>query len=358
MFFWQALVENGARSQLTQKGENGAATAPAKEKGDKRDGNAIARALEGSESSGIATAAKAQSGSDATSAKPHSDNSGAVPDNTGANVSAPGTKNAQLKSPACPEEDPAFQSVVNQVKGVAKQEKQHDSAQAESKEAQDAAQPPGNEVESKAQDRQVGEMNQQQPGTFNAAAFKAALMQKIAAVIPNNEQDAKKFKQSNQLDWVKQDMSSEVSQEQEQAAGPIEEKAKEAPNTSGIEPKPVSPLQSPETGAAPTNIGAQQATPKPKPESEVSAPLKANSQELDQQMAEAHITEGQLEKSNEPQFQETLGAKKEAQANAVEAPQAYRQTEQTTLNKAQAEAQTTSQTQLQLMHGGRESTLR
>lgn len=348
---------SGAAPTLTQKRENVAATAPAKEKGDKRDGNAIARAQEGSESSGIAKAAKAQSGSNATSAKLHSDNSGAVPDNTGANVSAPGTKNAQLKSPASPQEDPAFQSVVNQAKGVAKQEKQHDSAQAESKEAQDAAQPPGNEVESKAQDRQVGEMNQQQPGAFNATAFKAALMQKIAAVIPNNEQDAKKFKESNQLDSVKQDMSSQVTQEQEQAAGPIEEKAKEAPNTSGIEPKQVTPLQPPNAGAAPTDIGAQQATPKPKPESEVSAPLKANSQELDQQMTEAHITEEQLEKSNESQFQETLGAKKEAQANAVEVPQAYRQSEQTTLTKAQAEAQTTSQTQLQGMHGGRQQML-
>jgi hypothetical protein len=261
------------------------------------------------------------------------------------------------KSLASLQDDPAFQAVVNKAKGVAQDKKKHDPAQAESKEAQDAAQPPANEVESKAQDKQVGEMNQQQPGEFNAEAFKAALMEKIAAVIPNNEEDAKKFKDSNQIDSVKQDMSSQVTQEQEQAAGPIEEKTQEAPNTSGIEPKPVNPLQPPEAGSQQTDIGAEKAAPKPKPESEVSQPLKANSLELDQQMAEAHLTEEQLEKSNEPQFQEALGAKKEAQANAVEAPQAYRQTEQTTLNKAQAEAQTTSQTQLEGMHGQREQLL-
>jgi hypothetical protein len=116
-------------------------------------------------------------------------------------------------------------------------------------------------------------------------------------------------------------------------------------------------LQPPEAGSPQTDIGAEKAAPKPKPETEVSQPLKANSQELDQQMAEAHLTEEQLKKSNEPQFQEALGAKKEAQANAVEAPQAYRQEEKATLNKAQTEAQATSQTQLQGMHGEREQLL-
>jgi hypothetical protein len=261
------------------------------------------------------------------------------------------------KSLASLQDDPAFQAVVNKAKGVAQDKKKHDPAKAESKEAQDAAEPPANEVESKAQDKQVGEMNQQQPGEFNAEAFKAALMEKIAAVIPNNEEDAKKFKDSNQIDSVKQDMSSQVTQEQEQAAGPIEEKTKEAPNTSGIEPKPVTPLQPPEAGSPQTDIGAEKAAPKPKPESEVSEPLKANSQEIDQQMADAHLTEEQLKKSNEPQFQEALGAKKAAQANAVEAPKAYRQDEKATLNKAQTEAQATSQMQLQGMHGEREQLL-
>jgi len=283
---------------------------------------------------------------------------GKAPATQGGNQQAAGTGGASAtpggggaKSPSSPEEDPAFKGVVNKAKGVADKEKQHDPAEAESKEAQDAAEPPGNEVESKAQDKQVGEMNQQQPGTFNAKAFKAKLMEKIGAIIPDNEEDAKKFKESNQLDAVKQDVSSQVTDEEKKAAGPIEEKTKAAPDTSGVEPKPVTPMQPPEAGAAPTDINAEKAAPKPKPDAEVSAPFEANSQELDDELAKAKVPEETLEKSNEPQFVEALSAKKEAQTHAKEAPQTYSRDEKATINKAEAEAQTTSQTQLQGMHG-------
>ncbi|MEQ9548987.1 MAG: DUF4157 domain-containing protein [Coleofasciculus sp. G3-WIS-01] len=260
-------------------------------------------------------------------------------------------------SPRSPEEDPAFKGVVNKAKGVADKEKQHDPAEAESKEAQDSAEPPGNEVESKAQDKQVGEMNQQQPGAFNAQAFKAKLMEKIGAIIPDNEEDAKKFKESNQLDSVKQDVSSQVTDEEKKAAGPIEEKTKAAPDTSGVEPKPVTPMQPPEAGAAPTDINGEKAAPKPKPDAEVSASFEANSQELDDELGKAKVPEETLEKSNEPQFVEALSAKTEAQTHAKEAPQTYSRDEKATINKAGAEAQTTSQTQLQGMHGERSQLL-
>jgi ABC-type cobalt transport system substrate-binding protein len=261
------------------------------------------------------------------------------------------------KSPASPQDDPAFQAVVNKAKGVAQDKKKHDPAQAESKEAQDASEPPANEVESKAQDKQVQEMNQQQPGEFNAEAFKTAVMEKVDQASPKTLEDADKFKDSNLLDSVGGSLSSQAKEAADQAAGPVEEKTKEAPDTSGIKPKEVKPLEKPEAGAKPSDIGAAKATPKPKPEAEVSAPMKAESQKLDQQMAEANVTEEQLANSNEPQFVKAVGAKKEAQAKAVEAPQTYRQQEQATLNQAQTEAQTTSQTELEGMQGQREQLL-
>ncbi|MEQ8540644.1 MAG: DUF4157 domain-containing protein [Coleofasciculus sp. D1-CHI-01] len=289
---------------------------------------------------------------------------GKAPATQGGNQQAAGAGGASAtpggggaKSPSSPEEDPAFKGVVNKAKEVADKEKQHDPAEAESKEAQDAAEPPANEVESKAQEKQVGEMNQQQPGTFNAKAFKAKLMEKIGAIIPDNEEDAKKFKESNQLDSVKQDVSSQVTDEEKKAAGPIEQKTKAAPDTSGVEPKPVTPMQPPEAGAAPTDINAEKAAPKPKPDAEVSAPFEANSQELDDELAKAKVPEETLEKSNEPQFVDALSAKKEAQTHAKEAPQTYSRDEKATINKAEAEAQTTSQTQLQGMHGERSQLL-
>ena len=258
-------------------------------------------------------------------------------------------------STTSPENDPGFKAVANRTKSVAQQQKQHQPAGAKSAEAQAAAVPPGNEVESQAQDKQVQEMNQQQPGQFNAATFKAALMEKIAAVTPQTLEEADNFKNNNKIDSVKGELSSKVTEEKKQASGPIEEKAKEQPDTSGIAPKPVTPLTPEKAGSPPSDIGAEKAAPKPKPASEVS--LQEGSQSLDQQMSEANVTEEQLAASNEPQFQGALKAKKDAQTNAVTAPQEYRQQEQGILKQAQAEAQTTAQTQLQGMHGDREQLL-
>jgi len=258
-------------------------------------------------------------------------------------------------SPASAQNDPGFKAVVKSTKSVAAQEKNHPPAGKKSAEAQAAAVSPANEVESKAQNKQVQEMNQQQPGQFNAGAFKAALMEKISAATPQTLEEADNFKDQNKLDSVKGDLSSQVSQEKKQAANPIEEKTKEQPDTSGIGPKSVTALPPKQAGKAPSDIGADQAAPKPKSKSEVS--LQAGSKSIDKQMADANITDRQLASSNEPQFQTALESKKTAQTHANTAPNAYRQQEQGIVTQAQAQAQATAQTQLQGMHGQREQLL-
>ncbi|MBD1867174.1 DUF4157 domain-containing protein [Cyanobacteria bacterium FACHB-471] len=251
------------------------------------------------------------------------------------------------QAPRSPQADPGFQAVVKRTETVAKEQKKHPPAKAKATEAQAAAVPPSNEKQSKAQDRQVQEMNQQQPGQFNTAAFKAALMEKINAATPKNLDEADKFKDGNKLGAVKSDLSSQVGNEKKQAAGPIEEKTKEAPKTGGIPEKPVTPLPPPTPAKPPGDIGASQATPKPKDASEVS--MQEGSRSLDRQMTDAKVTDEQLEKSNEPEFKAALGSKKEAQANAATAPAEYRQQEQATLAQAQTQAQASAQAPLQGM---------
>jgi hypothetical protein len=261
---------------------------------------------------------------------------------------APGS--VQRKSaPKSPHSDPGFQAVEKRTKDVAKQQEAHPPAKVKATEAQAAAVSPPNEKESKAQDRQVQEMSQQQAGKFDAAKFKAALMQKISAAAPSTLEEADKFKDGKQLEGVKRDASSQVGDEKKQAAAAIEGKAKEAPKTAGIPDKPVTPLPPSSPGAAPGDIGAAQAVPKPKDAAEVS--MAEGSQSLDQQMASASVTEEQIGKSNEPEFKGALGAKKEAQADAATAPGEYRQKEQTTIAQAQTQAQATAQVQLQGMQG-------
>ncbi|MDJ0734411.1 MAG: DUF4157 domain-containing protein [Nostocaceae cyanobacterium] len=259
----------------------------------------------------------------------------------------------QETAPISPESDPDFQAVVAKTKGVAKQEKKHATADTKAKEAQDAAESPANEIESKAQANQVGEMEQAPTPGFNAAAFKAKLMEQITQAAPKTLEEADEFKNNNKLGSVKNQMQDTVKQEQTASQTPLEEKAQAAPDTSVIEPKSVTPLPANEAGAEPANIGAEKAVPKAKGQGEVEAPLQESSQKLDQQMAEADVSEEQLAKSNEPQFQTALDAKTEAQTNANQAPQEYRQFEQNQLNQAQGEATATAGEKLQGMHGDR-----
>ncbi|MGC9506092.1 eCIS core domain-containing protein [Baaleninema sp.] len=253
-------------------------------------------------------------------------------------------------APASADADPAFQAVVADSEAAATQQKQHPRADSEAQAAQDAAESPANEVESQGQDRQVTELEQQPPGTFDGEQFKAALMQRIEAVVPQTEEEAEGFKDNNQLDSVRQSVSSQVTEEQEQAAAPIEDKAADPPDTSGLEPRTAEPLE-PSESQPPSHIAAEGAAPKPRSEAEVSAPLQANSASLDEQMEAAEVTETQLEQSNEPQFVSALAAKQEAQTDAQTAPGMYRQGEQGAIAQSQGQAVSLVKTGLQEMHG-------
>ncbi|MFL7795190.1 MAG: DUF4157 domain-containing protein, partial [Anaerolineae bacterium] len=261
------------------------------------------------------------------------------------------------KAPASPTEDPAYESMAQAAQTVAEQEQVHEPAEAEAAEAQDAAVSPVSEVESKAQANQVGEMEQAETPGFDAAAFKAQLMQRIADLAPKTSEEADEFKESGKMDSVKGEMQGQVDQEREDSQGPLEEKASAEPDTSSVEARTSTPLTPTEAGQTPGDVGAQGATPKPKGQSEVEAPLQESSQAIDQEMADAGITEEQLEKSNEPQFQAALDAKRDAQAQVAESPQQYRQEEQGQIASAETEAAATAQEALEGIHGERTDAL-
>lgn len=261
------------------------------------------------------------------------------------------------KSPETPAEDPAYQSVENVTEQVKEAEKVHGPAQGEADEAQAAAESPASEIEGQAQAGQVGEMEQAETPAFDAAGFKAQLMERIEALMPQTAEDADSFKEDGDMNGLKGEMQGQVAKEKETSQGPLEQKSQEAPDTSSVEPKPVTPLEPGEPGAVPENIGAEQAVPKPKGQGEIETPLQESGQALDQQMADAEITEEQLENSNEPEFQGALEAKNEAKTTVAEAPGTYRQAEQAQLGQAEAEAAAVAQEQLQSMHGTRSGTL-
>ena len=169
----------------------------------------------------------------------------------------------------------------------------------------------------------------------------------MAETTPKTLKEADEFKQNNKIGAIKQSIAGEVKEEKEKAEGPIEEKAEKAPDKSGIPAKDVAALDKTDAGPKPNDIGATEAAPKARTNAEVATPLQEESATLDKQMSEAKVTEEQLENSNEPEFKSALQSKKDAQQNAIEAPQDYRQGETAALAQAQNNAQATSEIKAQ-----------
>jgi Domain of unknown function (DUF4157) len=255
------------------------------------------------------------------------------------------------KAPASAAQDPAFMSAIGKVKATAKQQKHHPTAKSKADEAQAAVKPPTNDVSSKAAGKQVEQMDRQQPKAFDRKAFKSALLAKIAASAPKTLEEADNFKKSGKVGALKGELTGQVGTSKQQSQGAIADKIKGAPDASGIESKAVSSLPPNSAGAAPPGIDGAQAAPKPKTAAEIS--LQAGSQSLEKNMADADVTESQLKKSNEPDFQTAVDEKQQAQKDAIEAPQAYQQGEHAVLAQAQSQAATTAKTQLTGMHGVR-----
>ncbi|MBE9141338.1 DUF4157 domain-containing protein [Nodosilinea sp. LEGE 07088] len=252
-----------------------------------------------------------------------------------------------------PEQDPGFVAVKAKAKTTAEEKKQHKPASTESHDAQGAAESPPEEVESIAQDQHIGEMQQEEPGSFDAEAFKQDVLEKVGGLIPDTEEAAEDFPDNNELNTVRDDLSSDVEEEQEEAAGPIEEANEEDPDTSAVDARESDPMENMPPGSAPGDLGAGEAAPKPKPDSEVSDPIEEESQSIDQKMDEADVTEEQLANSNEPEFTAALDEKQKAEENAEQAPGEYREGEAATLNQAEAEACSVAASQTQGMQDSR-----
>ena len=255
------------------------------------------------------------------------------------------------RSPSSPHEDPAFEAVILKAKAVAEKQGHNNPAQKKAAEAQASAKGPANDVRSQAAGIQIKEMDKQEAEKFDTAGFENALLAEIEKITIKNQKDIEEFKQNNKTASIKSGLNSELSHQKETTQGPIKQATEQQPNESGLAPKESIELPKVDAGPKPPGIGAEEAAPKPKPEDEVS--LVEESHSLDEQMQSSGITEDQLKNSNEPQFQDTLVSKNEAQTNAVEASLAYRQDEAKTLSMAKMQTMTLAQSSIHGMHATR-----
>ena len=252
-----------------------------------------------------------------------------------------------------PDQDPGFQGVVQNISSAASQQRSHPSAASRAQEAQSAALSPQSEVEGRAQSTQVGTMEQAETPPFDAASFRARLIERIESLTPQTTQEADNFSEDNALAPLSNEMQRNVAEQTDNTQSSLRDRAQETPDTSNVEPRAVTPLSEVNAGPAPPDLGAQNATPRQRSQSEIEGPLQQSSQSVEQQMVEANITDAQLQNSNEPEFQGALSSRQELQSHSAEAPQEFRQNEQEQLTTAQTNAIAAAQQQSGAMHASR-----
>jgi hypothetical protein len=253
--------------------------------------------------------------------------------------------------PVPPTDDPRFTKVTGDVNDISAKEKARPPVKTKVAEAQGAAAGPPNETNALAGAAQVDKMGAAKPGTFDKAAFIAAVAKAIDAAAPKNPDEADKFKDSGKSAEVKQQVSGLVTKGKDDSAQDIKSATTAPPDTSGEKPKPVTPMTPEQPGPPPPAVAADQAMPAPRGPDQTD--LGAGPCAVNSQLADAKVTDDQLKKGNEPQFDKALDSKQKAEQQAVQAPAEVKGAEAGQLAQAQAGAAGTVAAGLASMHAGR-----
>ncbi|RXZ47043.1 hypothetical protein, partial [Agromyces binzhouensis] len=253
-----------------------------------------------------------------------------------------------------PAEDPAFARVAGGVRSFAAAKRAHPPAASKAKEAQDAAVAPSDDLAGQAKAAKADSMDAQQPGTFDKKAFIAAVKSAIEAKSPKTLKEADDYAKSGKAGEVKGEVKGLVGQGKEGAAHDIEAATAAPPDQSKAVPKPVAPMAAENPGQV-AQIPAAGAAPKPAPAEQLN--LEAGKHEVDQEMVDANVTDEQLAKSGEPEFEGALADKQTAAAHADSAPGEYRAVEQSTIAQGRAQAGAATAAGVQGMQGTKAAAL-
>jgi len=231
--------------------------------------------------------------------------------------------------------DPRFQKVMSRLDKSAAKTKKHPPAAKKVAEAQAAAEPPKNEKMAAAKEHQVAAMQETETKKPDQKSFLEVLIAAIDNAIPQKVGDTETFMQGEQRQQVQNTMSGSLDKEKAEATGDLKATEKQEPDPKGIEGKKVTPLPSEKTPTPPA-IGAADAIPEPKDDSEIS--LQQGKQEADNKLKEAQVTPQQLKEANDPRFTAVIAAKADVDKHADAAPQKYRADEHKLLTEETAKA--------------------
>ncbi|MEU2025483.1 hypothetical protein ABZ565_25535 [Streptomyces sp. NPDC016469] len=235
-----------------------------------------------------------------------------------------------------PAQAPGFRGVKADIAAKKQRMAQHRPAATESRASQDAAVAPPDDKEAQGKAANAEKMNAAKPGEFDKKAFIDAVNKAIDAQAPKNLDDADKFSKSGKAERVKAEVDGKVSDGKEASAKDIDTATKAPPDTSAAKDKPVTPLTPDQPPGNPGAPSAAAAIPEKQPAAVTD--FSQGPAQNDKAMADAEVTEEQLAKGNEPEFNEALSAKKTAEADSAKAPAKGRSAENQQLSAAKAGA--------------------
>ncbi|HZX38089.1 MAG TPA: hypothetical protein VFF37_07120, partial [Streptomyces sp.] len=212
----------------------------------------------------------------------------------------------------------------------------HPPPRKEAAAAQDAALPPKDDAEAQGKTANAEQMNEAQPKEFDKDAFIRAVEKAIADKAPKNLDEADKFADSGKADEVRAEVDGRVGEGKSASAEQIATTTAAPPDTSAAVPKRVVPMTADRPPGAPGTPAPANAVPDKLPPS--ATDLSAGPAEVNQRMADAQVTEVQLQRSNEPTFKKAVGEKKAAERHSAVAPGRMRGHEKKELNAATAQA--------------------
>ncbi|MEV5855264.1 hypothetical protein AB0L93_23440, partial [Streptomyces anulatus] len=235
-----------------------------------------------------------------------------------------------------PAQSARFRTMKADVAGKRTRLAAHAPAGAESKASQDAAVAPPDDKEAQGKAANAEKMNAAKPGEFDKKAFIDAVNKAIDSQAPKNLDEADKFARSGKADQVKAEVDGKVTDGKETSAKDIDTATKAPPDTSAAKDKDVTPLTPDQAPGNPGAPSAADAVPEKQPAAvtDFSEGPAGN----DQAMADAEVTEEQLAKGNEPEFNEALSAKKTSEADAAKAPAKGKAAEDQQLSTAKQNA--------------------
>lgn len=208
----------------------------------------------------------------------------------------------------------------------------HPPAAGEAKASQDAAVAPPDDKEAQGKAANAEKMDAAKPGEFDKKAFVEAVNKAIDAQAPKNLDEADKFSKSGKADQVKAEVDGKVTDGKESSAKDIDTATQAPPDTSAAKDRQVTPLTPDQPPGNPGAPSASDAIPEKQPPAVTD--FSEGPAQNDQAMSDAEVTEEQLAKGNEPQFNEALSAKKTSEADAAKAPAKGRAAENQQLAEA------------------------